>query len=514
MESNSHLESEKAVRPRDTHVRECPMVVELITALNRSSVTWCHWKSNDALASALSGSGDLDLLVARESLHNFDATLAELGFRLVLGAGWQTHPSIQHYYGYDDASGQIIHLHVYYRLVTAGSMVKGYRLPLERMIFDNLRSIGDVPVPTKGCELLVLTLRKMLEFGTLSEMVFMLKEYSHVHKEFTWLNETDAIDEAKALCREWLPRLDLKLFESALTALGAKHSFPRLAWLGRRFHASLRGYRITTSSGRFVRGIWRFVQFAIRRFVDRGRGLKPLSGGAVVAFVGGDGSGKSTLLSESRRWLRDYFSLRTVHVGKPPSTWVSLLPNLLLPLARVCFPATRTNTVEYHRFALNDETAAMRQRSLLYTLRSAMIAYDQWSLLRRCSRRAARGMVVLCDRYPATNMGGMDGPRLNPDVFGDKPSLRRWIARLEQRLYANMPKPDVILFVTVPPDVAVQRNAIRDKRGPRESEESIRFRHERMADYDVANARVVRIDSSQPLDATVVAVKNEIWKII
>ena len=242
--------------------------------------------------------------------------------------------------------------------------------------------------------------------------------------------------------------------------------------------------------------------------------IVPMTGGAVIAFVAGDASGKSSMLSKTHQWLGKFYAVETVHAGKPPSTWITSIPRLLLPLLRTCFPKTRTNTVEFDMVALNDELAVNRKRSLLYVVRSAMIAFDQWKLLSRCHAKAGQGKLILCDRYPAANLGGTDGPRVDPSWFSNRRSLKGWFARMEQTYYATMPKPDLVLLLQVPVELAIQRNRFREKGGPRKSEQSIRFRHACMDGWNIPQVPVVKVNTNCPIDETLARVKREVWNAI
>jgi len=491
-----------------------PLVTRLFSELEQAGVEYCHWKSNDKLDRALRGEGDLDVLVARDSRDRFLETLARLGFRVATARSWETHPAIRHYFGLDDTSGRIVHLHVYYRLNTGGALVKGYRLPLEEMLLANLRRLDNVPVPTKAAELLALITRKMLEFGTITEIPFMHKEYPHVIEELRWLDDADVVAQAVDLWRQWMPFADVRLFEKSVAMLKSGQSHFRLFRIGRQFHKSLRSFATLTPTRRFAAGAYRFGRFVSRRLMRGGKTIGFATGGAMVAFIGGDGSGKSTLLAETGRCLDPYLGVEVVHAGKPPSTLLTAIPNAVLPLMRRCFPRTRTNAVEYAIVTASDPSAEGRRRSLLYVIRSLFIAYDQWKLLTRCFRKAYQGRIVLCDRYPSRNLGGTDGPRVDPAWFRGRFSLRRLLARVEQRLYATIPVPDLVVFVTVPADVAVSRNVARDKKGPRESDEMIRFRHAHIQNWKMPEARVVRIDASGNFDDTLRDVKRVVWHVL
>lgn len=57
------------------------LVVELCRRLSEAGVSYCHWKSNEAIDRSASGENDLDLLIVRPDAQRFDRTLADLGFK-------------------------------------------------------------------------------------------------------------------------------------------------------------------------------------------------------------------------------------------------------------------------------------------------------------------------------------------------------------------------------------------------------------------------------------------------
>ena len=70
------------------------------------------------------------------------------------------------------------------------------------------------------------------------------------------------------------------------------------------------------------------------------------TGGVVIAFVGPEATGKSTLVQATANWLGTAFDVRSAHLGKPPPTWLTLLPNSTLPLLRKLAPNHRMSQVK------------------------------------------------------------------------------------------------------------------------------------------------------------------------
>src|SRR5262249_49502882 len=132
-----------------------------------------------------------------------------------------------------------------------------------------------------------------------------------------------------------------------------------------------------------------------------------LSGGTVIALIGPEASGKSTLVAETTEWLAQAFRVSSAHLGKPPSAWLTLLPNLPQWLARLAPPGLGASLREAGR-----EEQGPNRPGLLFQLRAVLLAWDRRSLAVRLSRKAAQGWLVVCDRYPSAVVGAADSARL------------------------------------------------------------------------------------------------------
>ena len=112
---------------------------QFIEALNTSGVAYCQWKSTETIAAALSGDGDLDLLVANDDYETAIDLLNTFGFKQARSTSGLILPGVYHYYGYDSANEQFLHIHLYRRLLTGESLVQTHRLPLESMLLEEYR---------------------------------------------------------------------------------------------------------------------------------------------------------------------------------------------------------------------------------------------------------------------------------------------------------------------------------------------------------------------------------------
>ena len=245
---------------------------------------------------------------------------------------------------------------------------------------------------------------------------------------------------------------------------------------------------------------------AVSNMIDAYQRRPPIR---LIAFVGSEASGKSTVLSAVERSLARDHDVRRIHVGKPPSTGLTLVPHVLLPAFRAIFPEQRLLKVEADR---HTEPARRPADPPLFTLRAVMLAYERRALIARALRGTPRATIVLTDRYPSTTPGAPDGPQLDASR-GDhgRWSIRRLLRDLEERLYARIPRPDLVFHLSAPLEVTLARNAAREKREP---EGYVRFRHALSSDLRFDGSVVHRIDTDRSLDDVITEVEATITQAL
>jgi len=475
-------------------------------------VRYCHWKSNAKLADALRGRTDLDLLVARADAGRFQTVLGSLGYKPCLSDG---SPSICHYYGIDEESGRLVHVHAYYRIISGGTVVKNYRLPLEEMLLGDVRRIDGVSVPDPAAELISLVVRKTVECASPIEALFLAREGRAVREELAWLSAAASEGEVSRLLSEHLPDVDVALWEKCREAI-ASGSHVRRFLLGRLLSARVRPYRRHSRTRAALLRSSRLLAKLCRRVAGRRPGHVLLSGGAVVAVVGPDGSGKSTIVGELAAWLGTCLRVRRIHAGKPPPSVATVWLRVWLPLLRRWAPRYRKTSVDGgSRGASGPGAEALRNRRLffLYALRAVTGAYERKKLLIRAHAAATNGTVIVSDRYPTLQPGVPEGPALS-FLLRDRNPLYAWLARLEGSAYRAMPPPDLVLYLEVPVDVACRRNQTRDKAGAPKPTEVIRRRHALTTKLQFPGVAVHRVSTDADLQMTLRPVKEIVWKAL
>lgn len=487
-------------------------ISSLVEQLNASGLRYCHWKSNFSLARTILGRTDVDLLVHRQSAPLFRAILTQHGFRPVMNTDGKPFPSVEHYYALDEDSGDFVHVHAYYRVITGDSLAKNYHLPIEEMLLQHACDSGPIRVPTKAAELVTFTLRILLKHTSLMELLLLSRYWGQAQDEIKWLAEDHALDDAMELIGSWLPTLETDFFSSCVDAVQTPAALWKRLILAHRLRSRLRIYARHSAIRAWVSSAWTLLDMSVRRFVRDRKNMLPQSGGAVIAFVGSEATGKSTLLLEMNHWLGKDFAVQREHAGKPAPTVLTAVPTALLPILRAVFPRYRSTQLEAQYTSGNPVASPKKNFPLIYGIRSVLLAHDRRSLLTRAFSRAANGTIVLCDRYPSLYSGAPDSPQLSHlPVPPRRYSIRRWLARTEARLYQEIPPPDLVIQLSAPLEVSVLRNVMRDKTEP---EDYVRRRYAQSVNLDFGKTPVYKIDTDQPFAETVREVKQIIWNYL
>lgn len=480
---------------------------QLLEALDHACIRYCHWKSNVRLLESLSGDGDLDLLVHRQDALVFIGVLLQQGFKPAGSATGIGHPGVMHAFALDRDRARLVHVHAYFQLVSGDSIVKSYRLPLEEMLLGRTRRLHGVPVPSAEAELVAFILRFALKHASLLELLMLSRHGAAAARELAWLRSSANAGEAEALWKGLLPDAPVALFRAVQDAIAEPGRLPQRVRLGWAIHQHLQGWRRLGKASAAVSRFWRLLMLMLGR-LRRRRALVPQASGIIVAFIGPKATGKSTLTRAVARRLGRHYRVRQVHVGKPPPTALTLIPRLALVLARRFGARRRADAIE---------GVAARSRacpSPVHALRLTILAYERRALLRRCWRESAAGSIVIADRYPSATAGASDSSSFEEaDLAFCRSRVTKWLMQRERQLYANLPRPGLVIRLSAPIETALRRDLERGKAGgPNPAAVMRRGGGEAIAEYP--GARLVTLDTDRPLEETVREAMLAVWSLV
>jgi thymidylate kinase len=496
--------AEASVKVTEAHAPVKEIIRSLFMQLESRNVRFSHWKSNIRLDETLAGGEDIDLLVHRRDAALFHATLAELGFKLAQSRTGLGHPGVFHALGLDAETGELAHLHAYHQIVSGDSLVKNYRLQIEDVILDQPTHLLGIRVPTPEAELVLFALRIALKHVSPIEIAMANRGYHKVSHEMKWLCARSDIDRATTLCSALFPTIEPELFGQLLDSIQNDNGLFRRILLGWKVAWRLREKRRLGFAAVAASRLRRFFFLILVRFYRR-KDMVLQTGGLIVALVGPKATGKSTLGRELAGRLGQFLDVHRIHAGKPPGTFLTLLPRIFLPLARRLLQNERPQ--EYQKSERRQE----KRYSMIFVLRMTMIAYERRKLLGWAQRTATAGGIVIADRYPSSSIGATDSSCFDDEALEKCASpFKRWLMKLERRLYRGLPKPDLIIRLKAPIEMTLQRDARRIKPGGPDSEAvQRRWDLETKADYFGLPETIV--DTNRPLDETARDIVAKVW---
>jgi thymidylate kinase len=474
------------------------VVTRLVDELATAGVAYCHWKSNEAVDASASGDNDLDLLVRRADSRRFEEVLARLGFTEARPPAERELPGIHHYYALDHASGRWAHVHSQYHLVLGDDMTKGNRVPAEERYVAASGDGGVMPVAAPAHELALLVIRLVLKRSTLDAQLFGLATPARTEvSELAWLRARVTAGELDDARRELVPWVDDELWSDCLAAVEPGAPRLRRALAARRLERAMAVHARMSPTADAALRVARRLSWGFRsRVLHKPVRKRLVTGGAIVAVIGGDGAGKSTTVEHLSQWLGSVVSVQRAHLGKPPRSLLTLAVKAPLWVGRAAgmFPDTREPV----------DTAG-EDPGLAWVVWHALTARDRRRAYVRARRAAARGDLVVCDRFPLEQVRGMDGARTawlldRPGTSG----LVRTLARYEKRCYAAMQPPDVLLVMRLDPEVAVAR-------GNGDEPSYVRRRNTEIFEADWSGTNAVVIDAAQPLAKVQADVREAVW---
>ena len=481
------------------------VALRLFAAMERYGVRHCHWKSNVRLNRTLRGLEDIDVLVHPSDADEFQRVINACGFKLTVSRMGAGHPGVLHALAWDAGIGRLLDLHAYHQLVSGDSFVKSFRFPVEDELLRRTTSLTNVRVPDASSELVLFLLRILLKHVSLIEIAKVHSHYDECIDELSWLVKRGDTGDAAALCQKWFPAVGVPL-QQMIECVRSGSLVARMM-MGMRIAWGLRRERrighVAAACSRLLRVS---KHYAVRL---RGRrNLTLLSGGAWIALVGPKGTGKSTLAKLLEKRLGKNLDVKTIHLGKPPATWVSFLPRLMLPLLRKLRPAERLR--EYEK----PERREQRNYSMLFVIGKLLVALDRRSLLTRTMRATASGTIVISDRCPATNSTGLDGSAFDDlAVARQRSGFKRRLMEWERSIYRRLPAPRLVLKLNAPIETALQRDLTRRKAGgPDPMAIQRRWALESGAQY--ARSSVCSVDTERGLEETLRTAMACVWRAV
>jgi len=480
----------------------------VLDQLNTTGISYCHWKSNYHIEYALSGKEDLDLLVDEEDFPGFVAILMGHGFKQADSISSKMQPGVFHFLGNDEATGSLINIHTFTRILTGDHFLKSWNFPFAKMLLSDTYLSDGIRLPAKSSEIIVFTIRYMIKYTTLIDCYTTMKSTAGIKEELEWLEDGGDIGASLATLQDFFPEISPDRFREALALLPEEGKILRKIRLGRVFGMCLKKYKRYSKPDQVFLTLIVLIRMAFNRLVRHEKHMRLQTGGKLIALVGPQATGKSTLAAAVRKWLGAELSISYIHAGKPPATVLTYLANKMIPVTKRIFSSY--DTVEYDKAAESNDVGY--DFPLMFVLRRVMLAYERKKLLGRVYRETRNGKICLSDRYPSDVVGAIDGATFSDEAISAQGSaIKRWLMKLERTLYDQICSPDMVLQLSVSVEEAVRRNLVRDKEGE-QTTEYVERRHAMNRLPEFHRCPVASISTDKSIADTIIEVKQFIWR--
>lgn len=474
-----------------------------------AEVIYCHWKGNETchLEKGLNGESDMDVLLSVDDKEIGHEILISLHFIQCKSQFGSRFPNVEDWIGFDQVTGNLVHLHLHFELVTGHDGLKEFNLPwrkeaLDTRIFDKNAGIY---VMNPNLELVTLYSRICLKSKTKHVIKALLNQYNQKFgfkkdpsEEIDYLKAQVNWDEIDKILLNYYPSHNCLTLKSILQKPEIDSS-SFLSLFVINWKTMRKQSRYTYFALFFLIPFYTFLLRIIgwmkshkcnyllfRKVVKNGVGMS-------IAFLGQDGSGKSTVTNDIVNWLSWKLDTRIFYFGSGDQfrPWEKIFKSKL----------TGSSFVE----------------SILCRILSVLI-YVRWSRyvtiqMKKSSHYIGKGGIGIYDRYPQIQYYGInDGPKIRINVYNRINSrilklvielLCKWEENSIKR--ATLKQPDIVIKLLLSPEESIRRK-------PFEKYENVKQKHEIIKNLKFEKSSVYEIDATQDYQEELLTIKKIIWK--
>ncbi|TFH88171.1 hypothetical protein EQG41_04510 [Billgrantia azerbaijanica] len=186
--------------------------------------------------------------------------------------------------------------------------------------------------------------------------------------------------------------------------------------------------------------------------------------GLIIVVSGVDGSGKTTIVKKLAARLSCDCRVKCISLGKPQGTALEKL--------RI--------TLRKKEGSQGKRSFSVKDRVIKDAIPCLVLGILRLRLSRKARRLSQSGIMVISDRWPTSERGKMDGPKIALDVPGIAGFVLRALAYLESEIYSRIEPADIAFYLVVDETTAVRRNENRLKEGKESVEDIVRRYRENM----------------------------------
>lgn len=486
---------------------------KLFERLNEEKIRYCSFKSNEHLEEGLCGDTDLDVLVDLIDYNKVKSILSDLKFIELEPHGIGSYPNVVNWYGYDNKTGKMIHLHMHFELMTGKGLVKEYQFPWGQLFFEKSFCDGKngVKQVLPQYEYILLCTRaavkRMVDLSILIKKRTIARD---IEVELEYLKKNTSEEDIKVAMEQMYSKEFCERNYECFANI--KDLSPK------QYYSLVKRIRKYTKHFRRMKSWWALLISLRNRTIRRiciylnshMEFALPIrkrcyNGAGSFAFVGIDGSGKSTVSRMIKEWLEKELDIAFFYSGSGDGK-INWLSSIMLKLYG------RKRRKEASVLSDNKGKEQLNRKYSFIKAFFASIAYlrilkDNIKNLKKSQKYIKKGIVCIMDRYPQNSIEGYhDGAKLT------KYKRNRWsiinlFVRKEQQLLSQVKDRayDMVIQMVVSAEVSFERK-------PEESLASLQKKVETLRQVKYDAKKIMKVDAEQPLANVVLQVKEMIWE--
>lgn len=463
---------------------------EVFGQLENNGIRYCHWKSNEHLLEGMNGVTDLDVLADISQKEQCEKVLHELRFLKVKAPVGNRYRYVDDWIGMDYDTGEMIHFHLHYRIVTGKQYRKEWVLPWSRLALkyrvkdDNL----GVYVMNPNMEIIVLYTRIIMKTKYEEEKKDTINVPEEYIREIRYLKKITEKQEIRRFMKMMYKETD-DVFEKCLF----KESFAKEEYIKYKNYIweKLKKFRTESNDKTCImhytiKYFQKFQKFLDNRNIPVITKKTPNKDGLLVAFIGADGAGKSTMTENIKTWLNWKIEVHKFYLGSGDGL---------------------KKPISYKIYSNSAIPVMVRQwaGAFFYIFMSGYLNRT----LKRIKAYCKKGGIALVDRFPQVQYNGLnDGPKIKTNISGEyvPASIKR---KFEKKEYADFKEavkyqPDVVIILDISPEESVRRkheNTLAEMKRKIASLNNLKFE----------DSKVYHIDAVKNMNEEILEVKRIIW---
>lgn len=429
------------------------------------SIQYCVWKSLRDIETALSGVGDLDLIVAPQDKSRLIITLLNFGFVRADVVSHRKYRGVEDYLCFEAAADSILKVQLYDYLVLGGLFMKEYSLHMTESIISsrvwNEKSKLYTIDPSTDRYMNRIRLAMKIRYR---DIPFRLVNKDVVCKRY---DADIGVSNAEFCNSKIIPdisKLELgsadiyKKSTSIFKWMAFKHKISRklkmysyLSPLEKNVIQTYRESRRILGTVLILLGRSRYLEH--RAFARSGK---------VIVFVGQDGAGKSTTIQNISKFYGKSFDTKNVYLGSGDGSTSALRwPILFIYKLMLRKGLIKTKAFDAHlKKDTSNENKAVNIVKLVWII---LLCRERRKKLEIIYKALAQGKLVFVDRLPQSKYpDAADSPKLYSNAEGELGTFARCVAKYEREtfdLFSTF-KPSLLIKMVVDSEVAAKRKPL------------------------------------------------------